>query len=63
MFADNTRSVRVLEKLGFTLEGRQRRQIYKWETYHDLLRYGLLREEYDTLLAGELGYYRYVNIR
>jgi len=63
VFADNTRSVRVLEKLGFTLEGRQRRQIYKWETYHDLLRYGLLREEYNTLLASELGYYRYVNIK
>ncbi|MHB9031418.1 MAG: GNAT family N-acetyltransferase [Anaerolineae bacterium] len=51
VFADNQRSVRVMEKLGFTLEGRQRRQIYKWDVFHDLLRYGLLREEFTALLA------------
>jgi [ribosomal protein S5]-alanine N-acetyltransferase len=42
----NTNSMRVLEKLGFQLEGRQREQYYDDGQYHDLLLYGLLKYEY-----------------
>jgi ribosomal-protein-alanine N-acetyltransferase len=44
--ADNPASVRVLEKVGFTLEGRQREQYYDEDGYHDLLLWGLLRRDY-----------------
>lgn len=45
--ADNTRSVRMVERLGFRLEGVRRE--YSWEddgTYHGSAIYGLLRQEY-----------------
>lgn len=44
--ADNPASTRVLEKVGFTLEGRQREQYQDDDGFHDLLLYGLLRREY-----------------
>jgi [ribosomal protein S5]-alanine N-acetyltransferase len=44
--ADNAASIRVLEKLGFKLEGRQRDQYYEEDGYHDLLLWGLLKREY-----------------
>jgi ribosomal-protein-alanine N-acetyltransferase len=48
-FGDNTRSARVLQKLGMTEEGCQRQHIKKENEFHDLHRYGLLRIEYDAL--------------
>ncbi|MCE5258264.1 MAG: GNAT family N-acetyltransferase [Chloroflexi bacterium] len=62
VLADNQRSVRVMEKLGFVLEGRQRRQICKWEAFHDLLRYGLLREEFAAQRETESSCYYYVKM-
>jgi ribosomal-protein-alanine N-acetyltransferase len=62
VLADNQRSVRVLEKLGFSEEGRQRRQIMKWEELHDLLRFGLLKEEYTSQLEGGAPIYSLIKI-
>lgn len=42
----NVGSQRVLEKCGFTLEGRERKSIYFAGKRYDRLIYGLLREEY-----------------
>lgn len=44
--AENPASVRVLEKMGFQLEGRQRQQYFQDAAFHDLLMYGLLRGEF-----------------
>lgn len=48
VFAWNPASGRVLEKAGFTLEGRFRHYIFKDGKVTDLLTYGLLREEWQT---------------
>lgn len=45
VYAWNPASARVLEKNGFTLEGRLRSRIYHDETLADELMYGLLREK------------------
>lgn len=45
-FARNPASARVLDKLGFTLEGRAREHYRKWDVYEDVLRYGMLRSEW-----------------
>ena len=42
----NNASVKLLEKLGYKLEGVRRNYIYKKGKYNDLLLYGLLRDEY-----------------
>lgn len=47
--ADNHESVRLLERLGFTLEGKKRES--SWEddgTFHDSAMYGVLRREFGT---------------
>lgn len=45
-FAKNTASNRLLEKLGFTLEGNLRQRVYFRGEYLDQLFYGLLKEEW-----------------
>jgi len=42
----NKASIKLLEKLGYKLEGVRRNYIYKNGKYYDLLLYGLLKEEY-----------------
>ena len=42
----NKASIKLLEKLGYKLEGVKRNYIYKNGRYNNLLLYGLLREEY-----------------
>lgn len=42
----NTQAVRLLEKLGFKLEGRLRHHIWAKSQWHDTLLYGLLDFEY-----------------
>jgi RimJ/RimL family protein N-acetyltransferase len=42
----NKASIKLLEKLGYKLEGVRRNYIYKNGKYNNLLLYGLLREEY-----------------
>jgi RimJ/RimL family protein N-acetyltransferase len=43
----NTRSVRVLERLGFWREGLQRERYVVGEDVQDAVLYGLLRSEWD----------------
>jgi [ribosomal protein S5]-alanine N-acetyltransferase len=45
-YAQNTASVRVLERLNFRREGVQRRHVLRFGTWHDLVLFGLLREEW-----------------
>lgn len=46
VYLPNRNSARVLERCGFELEGRQRRQIYRMGLVFDALMFGLLKEEY-----------------
>lgn len=46
VIAGNTASCRVLDKLGFVLEGVQRQHLWKAKRLHDVLMYGLLRDEW-----------------
>jgi RimJ/RimL family protein N-acetyltransferase len=46
VFAFNTASIRLHERLGFQLEGRLRRMIYSDGQYHDELIYGLTDDEF-----------------
>lgn len=45
-YACNPASGRVMEKLGMRREGLRRRQIRRFETWHDLIETGILREEW-----------------
>jgi len=45
-FDNNPASVKILERMGMTLEGRLRQHIKKWDEYRDLLVYGMLKEEF-----------------
>jgi len=56
----NLRSRKLLEKLGFTLEGLHRRELFIAGAWQDQLHYAILEEEYDRLAeawitAGWLG--------
>ncbi len=46
LFAENTASARVLEKAGFSQEGRMRETRYRYGRLHDELLYSLLRGEW-----------------
>ena len=50
--ADNTPSVRVLERLGFRQEGRLRRNEFFKGRWWDTLLYALLRDEWESLQRG-----------
>lgn len=56
VFSFNEESITLHERLGFTLEGRQRRTTYTAGEYHDLLWYGMtveeFREQYPEYLYG-----------
>lgn len=43
---DNAASVALHERLGFTQEGRLRRNVYKAGRFHDMLCYGMTTEEF-----------------
>lgn len=45
-YARNPASGRVMQKLGMTREGCQRRHVERWGEFHDLVLYGILREEW-----------------
>lgn len=47
--ATNTGSVALHRKLGFVEEGRRRRDLFFNGAYHDVLLFGLTREEFDAL--------------
>lgn len=44
----NPASGRVLDKLGMMREGRQVQHVKKWDSYEDLILYGLTREAWQT---------------
>ncbi len=46
VFAENARSIRVIEKAGLELERCARREVRKGDRFFDILHYGLIREEY-----------------
>jgi RimJ/RimL family protein N-acetyltransferase len=52
VFADNARAVRVYERVGFVLEGRQRDADYRDGRYRDLVEYAMLRPEWEARRAG-----------
>lgn len=49
VYAFNEPSIKLHEKLGFTLEGRIRRAYYSQGAYHDELVYGMTAEEFRAL--------------
>ncbi len=49
--AENEASIRLLTRLGFTPEGRQRQQYYEEGRFHDLVLFALLREEWGAVDA------------
>jgi len=44
----NPASGRVMQKLGMTREGLQVQHVKKWDTYEDLVLYGLVREAWQS---------------
>jgi RimJ/RimL family protein N-acetyltransferase len=46
-FGRNAASGRVLQKIGMTEEGLQRKHFMKWGTLEDLVLYGILREQWE----------------
>ena len=52
VYAFNEPSMRLHERMGFTLEGRLRRMIYTGGEYHDALFYGMTREEFESSAWG-----------
>ena len=48
----NIPSLKLLEKVGFKIEGRQREAIYKNGEYHDVILMGCLKSDYEELTAG-----------
>jgi len=51
-FSFNERSLRLHRKVGFQEEGRQREALFKNGEYHDLVVFGLLREEWKQSASG-----------
>lgn len=46
VFSFNTRAINLYEKLGFKQEGTMRDMVYRNGNYHDVLVYGLMKDEY-----------------
>ena len=49
-YTDNQSSGRVLQKIGMQYEGCQRGHIFKWDVFHDLDMYGMLRSNWSSAL-------------
>jgi RimJ/RimL family protein N-acetyltransferase len=48
VYSFNAASIRLHERLGFTLEARLRRMTYTQGAFHDSLTYGITREEFEA---------------
>lgn len=46
VYSFNARAIKCYEKLGFVQEGCLRKEIFREGKYHDILHYGLFREEF-----------------
>ena len=53
--ADNERGIRAYRKAGFVLEGRARQALHRQGRYHDLLRFAVLRDEWNEAARPGLG--------
>ena len=53
VYSFNEPSIRLHESIGFILEGRLRRMMYAMGDYHDLLWYGMTKEEFDAKYPAE----------
>lgn len=51
VFANNPRAIKVYERSGFVLEGRQRQRWFKNGQYIDSLHYAILREDWQRVQA------------
>ena len=51
-FLRNPASGRVLQKIGMCHEGCQRQHLKKWGVFEDVVHYGVLKCEYESLAAG-----------
>jgi len=49
LFEENVASRRVLEKAGFKLEGIMREHRYRYNKWHNELKFGILKKEYEKL--------------
>ena len=45
-FAENIASQKIIQKLGFKLEGKEREKIFRFGRWHDHLLYGLLEQDF-----------------
>ena len=50
-FSTNPASSRVMQKIGMTYEGTFAQHVRKWEQYHDLVAYGILKHTYKELVS------------
>ena len=50
-FHTNPASGRVMQKIGMTYEGTRRAAVFRWEQYHDMLMYAILKPEYERRRA------------
>lgn len=46
VYSFNTRAIKCYEKLGFKKEGTLRKEIFREGKYHDILVYGMFRDEF-----------------
>lgn len=49
VFGYNQRAIKMYERFGFQLEGTFKEELYRDGAYHDILRYGLFRRDYQTV--------------
>jgi [ribosomal protein S5]-alanine N-acetyltransferase len=50
-FSTNPASSRVMQKIGMTYEGTLVQHVRKWDQYHDLVAYGILKQTYQELVS------------
>ena len=54
--ASNSASLRMMEKVGYKIEGTKRKAVYKGGVYHDVVLLAALKEDYE-LVVKETGYW------
>lgn len=50
-FTTNPASSRVMQKIGMTYEGTLVQHVRKWDQYHDLVAYGIVKQTYKELVS------------
>ncbi|WP_407655266.1 GNAT family N-acetyltransferase [Alicyclobacillus dauci] len=49
-FSTNPAFSRIMQKIGMTYEGTLVQHVRKWDRYHDLVAYGVLKQSYQELI-------------